>query len=938
VDKAMVSKSITSSALKLSKYQWPTLVSWLATLALIVISVDGLKEWLRPDQHGFRFFIVLLLIFFFAAVALWSERFARRLLSSDMAMAHERLHLAMACGRSVGWDFDLKMERNVWFGDLQTIFGVASDTCSGPAQDFYRYIHPGDRERVSEALTNARVERVPYDGEFRIVRTDGTVRWLSASGKFYYGKNGAPERMLGMAVDVTDKKHAYEALIQSEEKFSKAFRESPMGLTIIRLRDQVYLEVNETFERLTGWMREEVIGKSSVEVGVGVSPRERQELITRVSAEGRVRDLELRYRSKNGEERVGLGSAELMDVKGEKCLLSAIIDITDRKRAEEALRRAEAELKEAQQLAQLGSWQWDPKSLAVTWSKELYLIHGLDPQLPPPSWDELSRHFTPASWKRLRDILIEARQSGRVRDADLELIRPDGTRRWVTVRGQAVRNDAGELVCIRGTTQDITERRQAEDAVRGSEARFRRVVEHITEALMVDDAAGHIVFANDRFLQLFGFKREELEHISLQDYVAPDYRSQMQSRRQRWMKGEKVEYPVHYECVRRDGTRFWVELEAVPILDQKGKFGGTQKLLRDISERKRVEQALRESEERFRLVANTAPVLLWMSGTDKGCTYFNKAWLDFTGRPLEAEVGNGWAAGVHPEDLDNCLNTYNSAFERRESFRMEYRLRRHDGEYRWILDIGVPRFNRDGSFAGYIDSGIDLTETKLAQEALASMGRRLIEAHEEERTWIGRELHDDINQRLALLAVELDRWRQQRPFDAGVGEQVVGAQRRIAEIAKDVQALSHRLHSSKLDYLGLAAAASSFCREFSEQTETQVHFKHSGIPASLPREVSLCFFRVLQEALQNAAKHSGVRAFNVELVGGTGGIELKVSDRGVGFNQRDVIRQRGLGLISMRERVQLVKGEFSIDSRPGAGTIVRVYVRTKPAEYEAAAS
>ncbi|MFZ0772801.1 MAG: ABC transporter substrate binding protein [Candidatus Sulfotelmatobacter sp.] len=134
--------------------------------------------------------------------------------------------------------------------------------------------------------------------------------------------------------------------------------------------------------------------------------------------------------------------------------------------------------------------------------------------------------------------------------------------------------------------------------------------------------------------------------------------------------------------------------------------------------RKKSEVQLRESEERFRLVANTAPVMIWMAGTDKLCTYFNKPWLDFTGRSLEQELGNGWAEGVHPEDLRRCKTTYIQAFDRREAFRMQYRLRRHDGEFRLVLDIGVPRFNPDGSFAGYIGSCIDVTEQRRAEEHL----------------------------------------------------------------------------------------------------------------------------------------------------------------------------------------------------------------------------
>ena len=338
-------------------------------------------------------------------------------------------------------------------------------------------------------------------------------------------------------------------------------------------------------------------------------------------------------------------------------------------------------------------------------------------------------------------------------------------------------------------------------------------------------------------------------------------------------------------------------------------------------------QVVRESEERFRLVANTAPVMIWMSGIDKLCSYFNQPWLEFTGRTLEAESGNGWAEGVHRADLDHCLETYSRAFDQRQSFAMEYRLRRNDGEYRWIFDIGVPRFNSDGSFSGYIGSCLDITDRKLAEHALATVGRRLIEAHEEERTWIARELHDDIGQRIALLAVELEGWNHQAPGSAAdVHEGVRLAYERLAELGKDIQALSHRLHSSKLEYLGLATAAKSFCQELSEQRNVRIEFKHSDIPAEIPKEISLCLFRVLQEALQNAVKHSSDKNFTVEVRGSDDRISLIVRDAGVGFDWQDAMNHRGLGLVSMRERLRLVNGELSIESTPGHGTTVSARV------------
>jgi signal transduction histidine kinase len=224
---------------------------------------------------------------------------------------------------------------------------------------------------------------------------------------------------------------------------------------------------------------------------------------------------------------------------------------------------------------------------------------------------------------------------------------------------------------------------------------------------------------------------------------------------------------------------------------------------------------------------------------------------------------------------------------------------------------------------------MDITERKLAEQTLAQMTRKLIEAQEQERARIGRELHDDINQRLAMLAVELEQL-QSDPSE--VHTRVRELRRQLAEISNDVQDLSHALHSSKLEYLGVVAGIKSWCKEFSERQKIEVDFR-SDVYSALPREVGLTLLRVLQEALHNAAKHSGVKRIDVQLREESDEIRLIVSDFGRGFDLNTALQAKGLGLTSMRERVRLINGTISIESKPKVGT--KIYVRV-PLDFQQA--
>jgi PAS domain S-box-containing protein len=463
---------------------------------------------------------------------------------------------------------------------------------------------------------------------------------------------------------------------------------------------------------------------------------------------------------------------------------------------------------------------------------------------------------------------------------------------------------------------------------RAQEARFRHaaIVESSDDAIISKDLDGTILSWNAGAQHMFGFTEAEVIGRSTQILIPEELRDEEERILQRTLAGERIE---HYETTRltKDGKRLFVSLTISPLRDSAGVVVGASKIARDITERKRAEQILRESEDRFRLVANTAPVLIWMSGTEKLCTFFNQSWLKFTGRSMQEELGHGWTAGVHPEDLARCVAIYLGAFDERIDFEMEYRMRRFDGVYRWVVDFGVPRFEADGTFCGYIGSCVDITDRKSSEESLHTLTGRLIRAQEEERARIARELHDDFSQRLALLGIGLGQvWKKLPASDVEERASILDLLRATREISSDLHSLSHQLHSSKLEHVGLVPALHGLCKEISEKYKIEVHFMECEIRSEIPKDVALCLFRVAQEALGNVVKHSRAKGAKVEVVANAEVFYLRISDAGRGFDPDKPDPRAGIGLIGMSERLRLVGGTLQVRSEPGRGTEISAKV------------
>jgi PAS domain S-box-containing protein len=348
------------------------------------------------------------------------------------------------------------------------------------------------------------------------------------------------------------------------------------------------------------------------------------------------------------------------------------------------------------------------------------------------------------------------------------------------------------------------------------------------------------------------------------------------------------------------------------------------------------ERARRTREERFRRMIDRAPVMLWTARPDTTLDYLNQNCVEFTGLPIEKLLDEGWLDAVHPEDRDYCVGIYTPAFEARTPFLFEYRVRRADGAYRWLLGSGVPKYGPDGSYAGYVGCDIDITERRNAEDVLREsqgaleishreiqqLAGSLLTAHEDERRHLARELHDDLTQRLARLAIDAGRMESA----ADVGEGVRQLREDLVRLSGDVHALSYRLHPSVLDDLGLVEALKTECDRVARHGELRVDLEASAVPVALPAEASLCLFRVAQEALSNAARHAHASAVTVLVSSRSTGLQLVVSDNGSGFNPERSRDHASLGLASMRERVRLLQGELDIESTPGRGTTVVAWV------------
>jgi len=325
-----------------------------------------------------------------------------------------------------------------------------------------------------------------------------------------------------------------------------------------------------------------------------------------------------------------------------------------------------------------------------------------------------------------------------------------------------------------------------------------------------------------------------------------------------------------------------------------------------------------------------AKILVWTADAGSSrFTYVSTQAKKMLGYPIKQWYEASFlAAHVHPDDQRKVLTFFGDYSHLDRHRELTFRVFAKNGRVVWLRNLTNVEFE-DGKPEQVYGFMVDISDRKLADEALLDLGGRLISAQEAERGRIARELHDDFNQRMALLSIELEQLG--RGIDEPVKQKIFEKlQQQVKDISADIHRLSYRLHPSKLDHLGLAAAVSSLCDEFSESSKRKIVCHRIGFPATLPKEVELCLFRVTQEALRNSVRHSRAESIRVVLVKTRNAVRLSISDDGCGFNPKSELMQRGLGFISMKERLHIVGGELRVNSQPRHGTRIEVSVPLTP--------
>jgi PAS domain S-box-containing protein len=616
------------------------------------------------------------------------------------------------------------------------------------------------------------------------------------------------------------------------------------------------------------------------------------------------------------------------------CIIAVTEDITEKIRAESALRDSEQRLMLAQGAAHVGVWDCDLRTNVSLISGEYARMHGLAPDHPPLTHEEWLESVHPADRERVNALLTESIERTRIWDHEFRVVWPDGSVHWLLGKGEVFLDESGQPVRMVGVNLDITERKRAEE----QHSRLAAIVESSDLAIIGEAVDGTIVSWNRGAEKLYRYKAEEMLGRNKSSVIPPARLDLARLVRESLGRGARVP-SFETTGLRRDGSEVPISLTLSPTLDSAGAVVGISAIARDITAQKQADAALRESEERFRRVFEEGPLGLALVRRDYHFEKVNSALCQMLGYSEAELLKLSFADITHPDDLRADVELAERLFRCEIPF---YNLRKRyvkkNGEIVWINLTASLICNQEGEPIHGIAMIEDITEVKRAQEIenrlasdlehsrdeIRALAASLMTAQEEERRRISRELHDQICQQLASLALEIGGLAASPLPPENARDKLNQIRARVVQASDEARQIAYNMHSSILDDLGLVASLEDLCSQFSERhPDVALGFEEHDLPAALPSEVASCLYSVAKESLQNIAKHSSAKCVSVALGFKNGAIVLTIQEDGTGFDPTAVRGHRRLGLIGMEERARSVNGKLTIRAH---GTQIAVEV------------
>jgi PAS domain S-box-containing protein len=483
---------------------------------------------------------------------------------------------------------------------------------------------------------------------------------------------------------------------ESEQRYRKLFYSSPDAMILASFDEGRYLEVNDAFCRLIGYSREEIVGNTALGLGVWVDLEERARIRILLQENGKVSEFPCRLMASSGEIKDIYLSVETIEVDGRLCMLSVVQDVTERKAAEKELLQQRLLLSEAEKLSHTGAWEWDLATDRWTFSDEWLAIHGCSDGTPTP--DELLNLAHPEDRAEIARALEEVRKGIAHYDIEHRIARmDDGNIRLIHGYGRYQRDATGEVVKVYGFAQDITERKGIEEKLRRSEQHLRDILDNTVGLVGLMTPDGTLIEANRTALMIADLKRDDVLNRPFEESYwwswSPEVQQRLRKAVSQSARGKRVRYD---EVIRTGENRFAnIDFMIAPIYSSEGRVAYLVPSALDITKRKRLEGAVRQSEEKFRTLADNMSQFAWMADDQGWIFWYNKRWYDYTGTTLEEMKGWGWKKVHHPDHIDRVVEKISRCFRSGEMWEDTFPLRGKDGRYRWFLSRAIPTFVND---------------------------------------------------------------------------------------------------------------------------------------------------------------------------------------------------------------------------------------------------